>query len=102
GPIACTEEQRVSTPSDGRETARRYGRAGVDMTIRVDSMYISPVKSLALRPIERARVEKPGIAGDRAFFIIDEAGKLFTQRQYGGLVQVAARYDVDAGDLRFQ
>jgi hypothetical protein len=62
-------------------------------------MYISPVKSLALMPLERAHVDKPGIAGDRAFFIIDEAGKLFTQRQYGALVQIAARYDVDADEL---
>ena len=72
------------------------------MTIRVDSMYISPVKSLALMPIEHAHVEKPGIEGDRAFFIIDEPGKLFTQRQCGSLVQITARYDVDADDLRLQ
>ncbi len=69
------------------------------MTVRIDSIYISPVKSLALTQLDSARLEKPGIAGDRAFFIIDDRGKLFTQRDHGALVQVAARYDPDANDL---
>ncbi len=42
--------------------------------IRVQRMYISPVKSLRLMPVDRAFLDKPGIAGDRAFFIIDAQG----------------------------
>jgi len=53
--------------------------------IPVQQMYIAPVKSLALTPIARARLDKPGIAGDRAFFIVDERGKLITQRDHGAL-----------------
>jgi uncharacterized protein YcbX len=72
------------------------------MTIRVDSMYISPVKSLALQPIEGARLDKPGIAGDRAFYMIDANGKLFTQRDHFPLVQVRAEYDPANEQLRIR
>ena len=66
---------------------------------RIEAIYYAPVKSLALAPLERARAEKPGIAGDRAFFIIDAQGRLFTQRQHFPLVQVKATYDVTADRL---
>jgi uncharacterized protein YcbX len=67
--------------------------------IRIDRMYISPVKSLALQEITRANLDKPGIAGDRAFFIIDERGRLFTQRDHGPLVRVKAKYDAATDEL---
>ena len=67
--------------------------------IRIDRMYIAPVKALALTELTRARLEKPGIAGDRAFYIIDAKGKLFTQRRHGPLVQVRPSYDVESGRL---
>ncbi len=70
------------------------------MPIHVESMYISPVKSLALQRIDGARLEKPGIAGDRAFYIIDARRKLITQREHFPLVQVRAEYDVAKGWLR--
>lgn len=70
------------------------------MAIRVEAMYIAPVKSLGLAAVERARLDKPGIAGDRAFFIVDERGRLFTQREHGALVQIAASYDAASGKLR--
>jgi uncharacterized protein YcbX len=69
--------------------------------IRIDQMYVSPVKSLALVPITSARLDKPGIAGDRAFFITDVAtGNLFTQREFGPLVQIKPSYDVATGELQ--
>jgi uncharacterized protein YcbX len=67
--------------------------------IRIDQMYFSPVKSLALTKLERAKLDKPGIAGDRAFYMIDSAGKLFTQRVYGPLVQIRPEYEVESGRL---
>ena len=67
--------------------------------MRVQSMYISPVKSLGLAPIDQAFLDKPGIAGDRAFFIIDAQGAMFTQRVFGPLVQVRTSYDVESGNL---
>ena len=67
--------------------------------MRVQSMYISPVKSLGLAPIDRAFLDKPGIAGDRAFFIIDAQGAMFTQRAFGPLVQIRTSYDAVSGSL---
>jgi uncharacterized protein YcbX len=68
--------------------------------IRIDRMYIAPVKALALTEVARAYLDKPGIAGDRAFFIIDAEGKLFTQRDHGPLVQIRPSYDAGTGELR--
>ncbi len=67
--------------------------------IRVQRMYISPVKSLRLTPVDRAFLDKPGIAGDRAFFIIDAQGAPFTQRVFGPMVQIQAAYDVTSERL---
>ncbi len=67
--------------------------------IRIQSMYISPVKSLGLAPIDRAYLDKPGIPGDRAFFIVDAQGTMFTQRTYGPLAQIRTAYDTDSGHL---
>jgi len=67
--------------------------------IRVNEMYISPVKSLGLAKLERAFLDKPGIAGDRAFWIVDEHGNLFTQREHGPLVRVRTAYDPASGHL---
>jgi len=71
--------------------------------IRIDRLYISPVKALALVELERAYLDKPGIAGDRAFYIIDASGRLLTQRDHGPLVQIKPSYDVASGrlELRF-
>jgi uncharacterized protein YcbX len=72
------------------------------MSIRVEAMYVSPVKSLRLASIARARLEKPGIAGDRAFHIIDERGTLFTQRECTKFTLVSAAYDVERDALRLE
>ncbi len=73
------------------------------MMIRIERMYTSPVKALALTEVPRALLDKPGIAGDRAFFIVDSDGQLFTQRECGPLVQIKASYDpaADTLELRF-
>lgn len=70
------------------------------MTIRIASMYISPVKSLALAPVGRATLDEAGIAGDRAFHLVDERGRLFTQRECPAFVKVRAAYDVASDILR--
>ncbi len=61
--------------------------------IRVERMYTSPVKALALCEVKQAFLDKAGIPGDRAFFIVDGGGRLFTQREYGPLVRIGASYD---------
>jgi uncharacterized protein len=67
--------------------------------ITIARMYISPVKALALQEIGRAYLDKPGIPGDRAFYIVDSRGHLFTQREFGPLVQVQASYEVSKNHL---
>jgi uncharacterized protein YcbX len=69
--------------------------------IRIDRLCVSPVKSLGLNDLQRAYLDKPGIPGDRAFFIRSERGDFFTQRECPRLVQVRPAYDVDAGHLAF-
>lgn len=68
--------------------------------IRIEKMYMSPVKSMALVEVTRAYLDKPGIAGDRAFYVVGENGELVTQRQVGKLVQLQPAYDVASGELR--
>jgi len=60
--------------------------------MHVEAIYVAPVKSLALQPVERADVSKAGISGDRAFFMIDAEGRLLTQRDHFPLVRVAAAF----------
>jgi uncharacterized protein YcbX len=68
--------------------------------ITIDRLYYAPVKSLALVELRRALLDKPGIPGDRAFFIVDGDGRLVTQREVTSLVQVRPEYDVSSGELR--
>lgn len=69
------------------------------MAIRVEALYISPVKSLALQRVERARVGARGLYGDRCFFLVDDRDRLYTQRECGALVQVQAEYAEQAERL---
>ena len=63
--------------------------------MNVKAIYVSPVKSLALSSLVEAQVTKRGIAGDRAFFIVDARGKVFTQRELPRMVTIAATYDAE-------
>jgi uncharacterized protein YcbX len=70
--------------------------------VRVEAIYLSPVKSLGLQRVENARVGEAGFAGDRLFFVVDERGRLCTQRQCGALVRVAAAWDEASDRLRLR
>lgn len=70
--------------------------------IKVESIYISPVKSLGLSQPERVRVDAAGIIEDRRFHLIDDRGGPVTQRQVGSLVQVKADFKAaDGADNEF-
>jgi uncharacterized protein YcbX len=71
----------------------------MEQQARLERIFAAPVKSLALEERRTAYLDKPGIAGDRAFWIVDEHGKLVTQREVPSLVQVRAAYDERAGRL---
>jgi hypothetical protein len=70
--------------------------------MRVGAIYIAPVKSLALQQVERARLTKRGLEGDREFFLVSDRDRLFTMREYGPLATVRASYLYDTGLLRFE
>ena len=68
--------------------------------MKVDAIYVSPVKSLGMTRLERAEVTPRGLAGDRAFYIVDERGRVVTQRECPHMVQARAEYDVESERLR--
>jgi uncharacterized protein YcbX len=63
--------------------------------ITVKAIYTAPVKSLGLQSPDTVRLDSRGIVGDRRFYLINQQGRLLTQREMGKLVQVQARYDMD-------
>jgi uncharacterized protein YcbX len=69
-------------------------------SMHVEAIYIAPVKSMAVMRLDRAEVRKRGIAGDRAFFVADERGRVVTQRDWGPMVRVRAAYDIQSERLR--
>lgn len=66
---------------------------------RVRAIHLSPIKSLGLMSSERATVTPDGIAGDRAFVLLDDRGEVATMRRYGGLALAGSRFDPDSGEL---
>ena len=63
--------------------------------ITVEKIHISPVKSLALAHPASVEVSWQGVAEDRRLFLVDDRGRLLTQRHFGQLVQVQAEYRQD-------
>ena len=70
--------------------------------MRVEAIYISPVKSLALLRMERVTLGKHGILEDRRFFLVNDRARLVTQREVGALTQVRATYGLDPESLRVE
>ena len=60
--------------------------------VSVETIYTSPVKSLALGNPETVLVGPHGIVEDRRLYLTDTRGQLLTQRQSGPLVQVKSEY----------
>jgi uncharacterized protein YcbX len=59
----------------------------------------TPVKGLRLQHLDEAYVTEDGIPGDRAFFLVDERGKLVSVTRLGPLAAVVAEHDATAGTL---
>ena len=60
-----------------------------DPTGSIAWIAIAPVKSMALTFLERAMLGLDGIAGDRAFAVIDEHDRLVNGKRAGSLATVA-------------
>jgi len=60
--------------------------------ITVEAMHLAPVKSLGLVHPTTVHVERHGVVEDRRLYVIDQHGRLVTQRTRGQLVQVTPQY----------
>jgi uncharacterized protein len=63
---------------------------------------VSPVKGLALRQLDECELTEAGVAGDRAFFLVDEDDRLVNSKGLGALQQIVPRFDDEAGTLELQ
>lgn len=61
---------------------------------------IAPVKSMALQFLDRALLTESGIAGDRAFALIDERDHLVNGKRAGSLATIRVEHDLVARTLR--
>lgn len=68
--------------------------------ITVQAIHIAPVKSLGLVQRSTVHVGPSGIVEDRRFFLLDQLGRLITQRQVGSLMQVKPDYQPENDSLR--
>ena len=65
----------------------------------VAALATTPVKGLAMHHPEVVDVTAHGIAGNRAFFLIDDEDGIVSCTEIGALMQWSAEYDVAAGHL---
>lgn len=68
-------------------------------TLTLKAMNIAPVKSLGLSHPTTVHVGGSGIVEDRRFHVIDDMGRLMTQRQIARMVQVKAQYQLSPETL---
>lgn len=66
------------------------------MTAKVSGLFVYPIKGVRGIALERARVERRGLAGDRRFMVVDETNTFLTQRTHPALARVDATFDGDA------
>ena len=63
---------------------------------------VSPVKGLALRQLDECELTEAGVAGDRAFFLVDDNDRLVNSKGLGVLQQIVPIYDeANVLELRF-
>jgi uncharacterized protein len=67
--------------------------------ITVTALAIAPVKAMRLRPVERIEIEELGAVGDRAFYVIDEQGRMVNGKQYAALMTIVPEYDPGTREL---
>lgn len=68
-------------------------------SLNLKAINIAPVKSLGLSHPATVHVGECGIVEDRRFYVIDDRGRLMTQRQISRMVQVNASYRLEPETL---
>lgn len=71
-----------------------------DLSGSVAWITIAPVKALGLVQLDEVLLEPFGVPGNRAFYLVDDGGRLVNGKVAGSLVQVAPDYEPNAERLR--
>jgi uncharacterized protein YcbX len=58
--------------------------------MKIDSLFIYPVKGMRAWPLREAKVERWGLAGDRLWAVVDAQGRVLNQRHLPRLATIAA------------
>ena len=69
------------------------------MPITVTALATTPVKGTRVREVPAIQLGPRGAAGDRAFFVIDERGRMMNGKNFKTLQTVVADYDGDGSTL---
>ena len=71
------------------------------MSARVAWISRTPVKSLALEHLQEAELGEGGVEGDRRFYLVGEAGRLISNKDFPAFQLIHASYDDDSETLTF-
>ena len=69
------------------------------MAASVAWISVAPVKGLRLEHRDEVQLEKTGVPGDRAFFVVDHHGVMVSASRLGPLVAVVPEHDAEAQTL---
>ena len=69
------------------------------MSARVTWISRTPVKALALQHLQEAELGEGGVEGDRRFYLVGEAGRLVSNKDFPALQLVHASYDEERNAL---
>ena len=94
-------ERQDLPPRDPQSRLRRtHRRVSSSAVASVAWISVSPVKGLALRQLDECELTEAGVAGDRAFFLVDEDGRLVNSKGLGALQQIVPRFDDECSSCR--
>ncbi|HEX4679978.1 MAG TPA: MOSC domain-containing protein [Gaiellaceae bacterium] len=71
------------------------------MTGRIAWISRTPVKALALQQLAEAELGEGGVEGDRRFYLIGEAGRLISNKDFPAFQLIHASYDAERDTLTF-
>lgn len=69
------------------------------MPITVTALAVTPVKGMRLRAVDAVELEELGARGNRAFYVIDERGRMMNGKNFKNLQAVVADYSSEAETL---
>jgi uncharacterized protein YcbX len=71
------------------------------MNARVAWISRTPVKALALQHLQEAELGEGGVEGDRHFYLVGEAGRLISNKDFPAFQLIRASYDEEQDELSF-